>query len=118
MTVLTIISIFLIKPVVPQIEIVAGQLFFVIGSILLFIPLIIHSRGIEVNCDFQPEKVNPLWVQVGQIFAIAAAVIVWLLQGLIGIIDLMPLWSSIFAVSLVYLIVTLFDKSRPNVRSS
>ena len=112
MTALTIISLFVNNPLPIQPELVSGQLFFVIGSLLLFIPLIVQTRGIEVICDFQPEKVYPTRVQAGQLFSISAAVIIWLLQGLNGIINLLPLWSSIIAVSLAYITITLVKKSR------
>lgn len=108
--ILTIISLFILEPAALRLEILSAELFFVIGVILLFIPLIVHSRGTQVVCDFPREKIDPLRLQTGQIFAIISATIVWLFQGRNGIFDLIPVWSSIIALSITYLATTLLNK--------
>jgi hypothetical protein len=110
MMVLTILSFFIQKPVAPQANLFSEELFFVIGVILLFIPLIVHSRSTQVICDFPGELINPLRLQIGQIFAITTVILVWLIQGSSGIIELMPVWSSIAGLAIAYLATYLMIK--------
>ncbi len=109
--ILTILSLIFLKPAVSKAEIFSAELFFVIGVILLFIPLIVHSRNTQVICDFPGEEINPVRLQTGQIFAITSATLVWLFQGRNGIFDLLPVWSSIIALSIAYLATTLLNKT-------
>jgi hypothetical protein len=118
MTILTIGSFFILKPAAPQMEIISTELFFVICVVLLFIPLIVHSRRIELVCDFSAEKINPLRLQTSQIFVITAATLVWLFQSRNGLIGLLPIWSSIIAVSLVFLTKTLLKTIRQDIEIS
>lgn len=52
-----------------------------IGTTILFFPLVKHSKIVDVICDFQPEKRNPVRLQSGQVFAISTAWIIWLAEG-------------------------------------
>jgi hypothetical protein len=79
-------------------------------------PLIIQTRKIDVTCDFQPEKLDPLRVQAGKIFAISIAAIIWVLAGLTGIINLLPLWSSILGLLIAFLAIANFSKIRGEIR--
>ncbi len=88
----------------PEISISLPELFIVIVVALLFIPLIIDSRKIELFCDLPGETIDPLRLQVCQIFAISAVILVWLLNGRSGFSELLLLWSSIIAVSIVFLV--------------
>ncbi len=115
MTILTVVSLIILEPAALQKEISSPELFFVIGVIVLFIPLIIHTRKIDLMCDFPNETINPLRVQVSQIFAVTAGTLVWLYKGKNGLNDLLPVWSSIIAVSLAYLSITLLNKVRQNI---
>jgi hypothetical protein len=112
MTIFTIVSLLIQKPAVTQTEIFPAEFFFVIGVILLFMPLIVHSRDTEVICDFSEKEINPLRVQASQIFTITSVTLVWLIQGRHGIINLMPIWSSIIALSIAYLLTALLKKIR------
>lgn len=103
MTIITLIGVIIFNPLQPQFEITTAQVVFIAGSILLFIPLILQTGKILVVCDFQPDMLNPIRVQVGQLFAITTAVITWLMAGLAGITSLLPLWGSLFGLSLAYL---------------
>ncbi|MBK5107105.1 MAG: hypothetical protein JJE12_03200 [Anaerolineales bacterium] len=114
MTAITILSLFIIKPALPQITIIPGELILVIGSTILFIPLVKHSKNVDVICDYQPEKLNPVRLQTSQVFAISTAGIVWLAEGSMGIMNLFPLWSGIIGVSLLFLISTLINTVRRN----
>lgn len=88
----------------PEISISVPELFIVIVVALLFIPPIIDSRKIELFCDLPGETIDPLRLQVCQIFAISAVILVWLLNGRSGFSELLLLWSSIIAVSIVFLV--------------
>lgn len=90
----------------PQINPSIPELFFVAVVVLLFIPLIKQSRYIDVFCDLPGETINPLRLQVSQIFAISTVSFVWILKGKIGFIELLPIWSSIVAVSTVFLVIS------------
>lgn len=116
MTVITLIGVIIFNPPQPQFEFITAQVVFIAGSILLFIPLILQTRKIQVVCDFQPDMLNPIRVQVGQLFAITTAVITWLMAGLVGITSLLPLWGSLLGLSLAYLtsqLIKLLRKSFP-----
>jgi hypothetical protein len=70
----------------------------VIGAMILFFPLVRHSKNVDVICDFQPEKRNPARLQAGQVFAVSTVCIIWFAEGSMGIMNLFPLWSSIVGV--------------------
>ena len=112
MAALTIAGLFISKPEFPKFEFTPGQLIFVIVSVLLYFPLVLHSRNVDVICDFQPERLNPIRVQIGQIFAISSVVLVWLFAATPGITSIFPLWGSILGVSIAYLLTTLISKIR------
>jgi hypothetical protein len=117
MIAITLVAVGFLQPPLPQFEIVPAELAIIAGSILLFIPLIIQTRKIGVICDFQPEKLNPIRVQAGQILAITVAVISWLLAGRAAFTSLLPLWSSLIGLSLAYLsslLVKYLRNSSPN----
>ena len=103
MAFLTLTSILIFKPTSPSIETTPAQLVFVISATLLFIPLVLHTRKINVICDYQPERLKPVRVQAGQVFAISSAILVWIIAGYSGIIALLPLWSSFIGLSAGYL---------------
>jgi len=110
MAVLTLISIFIFRPLSPSIETTPAQIVFVISATLIFIPLIFNTRRIEVICDYQPEKLKPVRVQAGQVFAISSAILVWLIAGFSGIVDLLPLWSSFIGLSVGNLISQIIEQ--------
>ncbi len=115
--VLTILSFYVQKPAAPQANIFSTESFIVIGVILLFTPLIAHSRNTQVICDFPGETINPLRLQIGQFLAITIVTLVWIIQGIDGIIALIPVWGSIVGLSIAFLAIYLMVKFR-KVRAS
>jgi hypothetical protein len=103
MALLTLASFLIFKPWIPSTGIPLAQVGFVISVALVFIPLVLHTRKIEVICDYQPERLKPVRVQAGQVFAFSSAILVWIIAGYSGIIALLPLWSSFIGLSVGYL---------------
>lgn len=114
MAFLTLASFLILKPLFPSKGITPAQVGFVISVALVFIPLVLHTRKIEVICDYQPERLKPVRVQAGQVFAISSAILVWIIAGYSGIIALLPLWSSFIGLSVGYLASIFTERIKDN----
>ena len=114
MAFLTLASFLILKPLFPSKGITPAQVGFVISVALVFIPLVPHTRKIEVICDYQPERLKPVRVQAGQVFAISSAILVWIIAGYSGIIALLPLWSSFIGLSVGYLASIFTERIKDN----
>jgi len=114
MAFLTLASLLILKPLSPSNRITLVQIGFVISVALVFIPLVLHTRTIEVICDYQPERLKPVRVQAGQVFAISSAILVWIIAGYSGIIALLPLWSSFIGLSVGYLTSIFTERIKEN----
>jgi hypothetical protein len=112
MMVISIGTIIILNPPPPQFNVELGEVIFITFSILVFIPLNAASREIDLACDFTDEKINPQRLQTSQIFSFSAALSVWLLNGISGFSDLLPLWAAILGVSLTFLSTSLYNKIR------
>lgn len=80
---------------------------------LLFLLVIFESRNVRAVADQTAELLDPVRVQSAQVVALATAVVVSLLEGLQGIVSIMPLWAAI-AGTLVYRVFILAQRSFHN----
>jgi hypothetical protein len=115
---ITLISVFYLKPGLPRIIITGNELIYLSIIVILYLPLIISSRDITSVCDYTEEKLNPLRIQTTQIFALLTGMIVWLLQGISGLISVIPLWAAVVGVSLYYLFTIIYDIFRISLNHS
>ncbi len=62
---------------------------------LLFLLVIFDCRKVRAVADQTEELLDPMRVQSAQVLALATAILVSLLNGLPGIVSIMPLWAAI-----------------------
>ena len=73
----------------------------------LFVLVIYDSRTVRAIADQTEELLDPMRVQAAQVLALATAMLIALLNGLHGLVSIMPLYAAIVGISLYRFFVKL-----------
>lgn len=89
-----------LTPMFPTTDYIIGILF----TTFIYIPLVLRSKNVDVNCDITGEPIMPIRVQAGQVLMLLLGYHVAIWQGNAGVLDMLPLWTAIVGISLYPLI--------------
>lgn len=73
----------------------------------LFVLVIFDSRNVRAIADQTAELLDPMRVQAAQVLALATAILIALLNGLPGLVSIMPLYAAIVGISVYRFFVKL-----------